>query len=311
MENIELKKVLFIKDINTDTYEVKSIGTKEIYAPNNNAASKWIRKEVNGIERIDSPPLTNAISYKQSCKQGSLISKDAIGCFLSNSNNVDENTMCVAIFSGAITKNAGLSIIPENFRKVVALFAARKTIIPTWINCKDEYLVPNTEHPDYEQWNNDCIIYSLFNNSSQQSSLRNIDYKDKKWDIINNFFFMSNEEMRELANSHNYKEMYQDTKAFNEDRYVYNLLSELTVSSDAKKVLDMAITLVKKSMEDREDYNDEFPKYQLSSWDASWAQLKPLLKMRYKEEYVEFVKAYKEFENRMREGVYKFGFLRE
>ena len=306
-----MKNILTIKEVNTDTYEIESIGVKEIYAPNSNSASKWIREEVNGIKRIDSPPLTNSISYNQFCKQGSRISKKAIGCFLSNSNNVNENTTCVALFSGSITKNAGLSILSENYKKVVALFTARKTITPTWINCKDEYFVPNTEHQDYLQWNNDAIIYSLFNNSSQQSSLRNIDYKDKKWDIINNFFFMSNEEMKELANNNNFNSMYQDAKTFGEDRFVYNILQETTLSPDAQEILDLAKDLIRKSFSMRIVYNDNNPKYHLSSWDAGWAQLKPMFKEYFKEDYTAFVVKYKEFENRMREGVYKFGFLKE
>jgi len=310
MKSISLK--IKTKDISEDSYQIEEIGVKNIYnTDGKKSASSWIKEEIKNKTTIDLPQVSSAISVKHNEVNSSKLIDSSVGCFVNQSNYVQYNPINVVLLSSSNSSTWGYSIISKNFRKVVALFTARKSVASTWINCKDEYLVPNTEHPDYEQWNNDCIIYSLFNNSSQQSSLRNIDYKDKKWNIINNFFFMSNKEMRELANSHNYKEMYQDTKAFDKDRYVYNLLSELTVSSDAKKVLDMAITLIKKSVEDREDYNDEFPKYQLSSWDASWAQLKPLLKAMYKEEYAEFVKAYKEFENRMREGVYKFGFLKE
>lgn len=306
---IKLKKILFIKDVNTDTYTVETIGTKKIYAPNGDSASKWIREEVKNsdIPMIESPNLSGAVSVKQKDKK---MLSNAMGCMNSNSNNVYKNITDVFIVSSCSSLNANISIIPENYKKVVALFTARKSIMPDWINCKDEYLVPNIEHPDYEQWNNDAIVYSLFNNSSQQSSLRNITYKSKKWDIVNNFFFMSNTEIRELANTHNYKEMYQDTKAFDEDRYVYNLLQETTLSSDAQKILDTARALVIKSFEEREDYNDDNPKYHLQCWDAGWAQLKPLFKERYKEEYDKFVKAYKKFEDRMRKGVYKFGFLK-
>ena len=309
MENIELKKVLFVKDIDTDTYTVKTIGTKEIYAPNGNSASKWVREENKGRKTEDSPQMTNAIGIKQKGR-GRLV-KNALSYLTIGGNSVNDNLIGVYITSVAGSRGNGLSVIPENYKKIVALFSARKSIAPNWINSKDEYLTPNTEHPDYEQWNNDAIIYSLFNNSSQQSSLRDITYKDKKWDIVNNFFFMSNSEMRELANSNNYPEMYQDTKAFDKDRYVYNLLQETVLSLDAQKILNMAKELIKKSFEEREDYNDEHPEQQMQCWDAGWAQLKPLLKERFKEEYAEFVEAYKEFENRMRKGVYKFGFLKE
>lgn len=162
-------------------------------------------------------------------------------------------------------------------------------------------------HPEYIQWNNDCIIYSLFNNSSQQSSLRNIDYKNKKWDIVNNFFFMSNKEMHNLAIKCNYKDMIKDCKKFDKDRYVYNILKTTNLSDDAQYILKLAKKLVRKSVKDREGFDK---KYHLNCWDSGWAQLKPLYKVKYKEEYAEFVKAYKKFEDRMRDGVYKFGFLK-
>ena len=309
MKNIKLKKILFIKDIDANTYTVEIIGTKEVYAPNGNSASKWVREEIKGKKTEDSPQMTNSIGIKQKGR-GKLI-PNSLSYLTIGGNSVNDNLIGVYITSVAGSRGNGLSVILENYNKVVALFTARKTIIPNWMNSKDEYLVPNIEHSDYEQWNNDCIVYSLFNNSSQQSSLRDIVYKNKKWDIINNFFFMSNSEMRELANQYNYKEMYQDTKTFNEDRYVYNLLQETTLSPDVQKILDMARELVIKSFEEREDYNDEYPKYQLQCWDAGWAQLKPLLKERYKKEYDKFVKEYKKFEDRMRKGVYRFGFLKK
>jgi hypothetical protein len=60
----------------------------------------------------------------------------------------------------------------------------------------------------------------------------------------------------------------------------------------------------------RVTYHDEHPEYHLASWDAGWAQMKPMFKEFFKEDYTAFVKEYKRFEDRMREGVYKFGFLK-
>jgi len=307
---LEKNIVFSISDIDSNDYSIKVIRKKEVYSPNGNSASKWIRKEVKNSDApmVESPNLSGSVFVKQKNKK---MLSNAMGCINSNSNNVYKNITDVFIVSSCSSLNANISIIPENFNKVTALFTARKTIKPTWINCKDEYMVPNTEHLDYPQWNNDAIIYSLFNNSSQQSSLRQIDYKDKKWDIINNFFFMSNEEMRELANDNNFNEMYQDAKSFNEDRFVYNLLRDTELSDDAKEVLETAKELVRKSMAFRRLWHDESPEYHLNTWDSGWAQLKPMFKKYFKEDYDKFVKLYKKFEDRMREGVYKFGFLKE
>ncbi len=300
---------LDMKAVTDNFYSIENIGKKMIYESGEKAASKWVREGVDFSDKRCVPNLKSAVNV--SSKTKTKMPKNAIAFFICDANIVEKNSCFVVLQSLPSSNNNGkLPVDNNNYNKVVALFAARKSIKGNWVNDKDEYLVPNTEHTDYEQWNDDAIVYSLFNNSSQQSSLRDIDYKDKKWDIVNNFFFMSNAEMRELANTNNYLEMYQDTKAFAEDRYVYNLLQTTILSDDAQQVLDMARELVKKSFEEREDYNDEYPKYQLQCWDAGWAQLKPMLKERYKEEYNAFVKAYKEFEDRMRKGVYKFGFLK-
>jgi hypothetical protein len=73
----------------------------------------------------------------------------------------------------------------------------------------------------------------------------------------------------------------------------------------------MAGALIAKTIQTRKLYHDEHPEYHLNAWDAGWAQMKPMLKEFHKEEYTEFVKKYKKFEDRMREGVYKFGFLKD
>ena len=68
-----------------------------------------------------------------------------LGYMNNNSNNVYQNGVSVGLFSSFYSNKNGLSIIKSNFRKVVALFASRKTITgkyANWINDKDNYLKP-------------------------------------------------------------------------------------------------------------------------------------------------------------------------
>jgi hypothetical protein len=174
----------------------------------------------------------------------------------------------------------------------------------------NEHSAPNESHPKYKQWNNDCFVYSLFHSGSNQSSLRQVEYKGKLWDIINHFFFMSRDEMMSLSDNSGWHEMYQMAKT-EEDRYVYKLLNEMNLSEDAKEVLESAKELVRKSFAFRKEFHCENPEYHLNAWDAGWAQLKPFLKKYYKNDYDEFVKKFKSFEKRMRNGVFEFGFLIE
>ena len=305
---VEVKKQVPIEGLGLN--KIQTIGIKKFYHLDNvTKASDWIREEVKGLKTYDAPQISSGCTVKQ--KGLSSIVKGALGYSLSSANNVYENCQNVALFSDASSRGHGLSVIPDNFRKVCALFTARKTIKSNWLNQKDEYKAPNIEHPDYEQWNNDAIIYSLFNTSSNQSSLRNITYKGKQWDIENEWFWMPLETIKNLANEYNTQAVYDDCKTFGKERHVYTTLNSLILSDDASEVLAMATELVSKSFKFREMMNEEHPEYHLNSWDAGWYQIVKILKEYLPDELKAFRVKYKEFEDRMRPGVYQFGFLRK
>jgi hypothetical protein len=238
----------------------------------------------------------------------------ALGYSFNDGNNVYRNAENVAIFTSACSRGHGFSIIPSNMHKVVALFAARKTVPGNWINDKDEYLAPNEQHPAWNQFVTDSIVYSLFNNSSQQSGLRRIDYKGKQWDIKNEFFWLSSKEIAELANDADYDNLYKDAKTASE-RFVYKKLFEEGIydklSPDAKAVLDAATGLLKKSIKMRAIMAEAHPEYHLDSFDAGYAQLKLVWKEYFKDEFEAFRKLYKDFEDRLRPLVYELGILKK
>ena len=237
-------------------------------------------------------------------------STDAIGYINNHSNNLMQQNV-VFLGSSVISANGNKTINKNNFTKVISLFSGRKIVLQNWINDKDEYLSPNEEHEQYEQFTNDSVVYSLFNNSSQQSSLREVEYKDQLWDIKNEFFWLSKEEMMNLANDINYTELYNDARADN-NRYVHNLLFGEEniyeqISPDAKLVLDKATELTRMSMTMRSHFADDHN--HLNSWDAGYAQLKLVWKEYFPEEFKEFRQLYKNLEDRMRPLVYELGFL--
>jgi len=312
--NLAIEKGLFNHDlIDFDNdYTLRLSGTKSIYNLDNyKTLSKWI---LNKTKPSEFPKLSSYLTIKES-KFGCELPNDCFATVVANSNSVYKNQTSVYIVNGGITENVGKNFVNSNtFEKCVSLFTARKAIKGNWINDKDEYLAPNEEHPLYEQFTYDSIVYSLFNNSSQQSSLRQVNYKDKKWDIKNEFFWMSKEEILDLAEENKYDEVYRDART-SDDRFVFKMLFEEGIyeklSTDAKKVIDMATDLTKKSFEMRELMSESKSEYHLDSWDAGYAQLKLVWKEYFKDEFKEFRTAYKDLESRMRPLVYELGFLRK
>jgi hypothetical protein len=291
--------------------ELNKISTKLIYNVDlGKTASEWVREEVkNKKSTLDYPKLSAPLTVKQ--KGYSKLCEGAFGYFYNNGNNVYYNGTNVAIFTSCFSGKSGLSVIPENYYKVVSLFSARKLINSDWTNQKDEYIAPNISDDRYKIFNTDAIIHSLFNNSSNQSSLRQILYKEQLWDIKNQFFWMSKTEMTELANQNNYTELYNDVRT-DSDRYVHTLLFGEDgvynqLSDEAKDVLDSASNLVRLSFRLRRNFADNIN--HLNSWDAGYAQLKLLWKEYYPEQFKEFRDKYKVLEDKMRPMVYELGFL--
>lgn len=290
--------------------EIVETDKKNLYNTNGLIkASEWVRKPIKGVKmNVELPCVSNAIKIKES-ERAPLTNIDAIGYFHNNANSVQYNAQYVGLYSTPFASANGVSILPDNFDRCTALFSARKLIVGNWINDKDEYITPNTAHTAYNEFVNDSLIYSLFHSASNQSSLRNIVYKGKTWNIKNEFFWLSNKEIETIANTNGFTNTYNDART-SKERYVYNKLQTITLSPEAQKVLDKANEIVRNTFKYRELFDQEHPEYQIMNWDCGWYQIKALAKEYTKSDYDEFVKLYKALSDKMRPMVYELGFLR-
>jgi len=298
-------EVLFLKNKNITR------NNKILYNSDNTISlATWVREEIKGKKLFDQPKLTNALTIKEDDRKGKGIDNQ-IGFIHFCGNVVYQSITGVSIFSSTNSvEYNGFPIIKDNFYKIISSFSARKLTVGDWLSSNDEYLKPNISHKDYQCWNIDCIVHSFFNSSSQQSSLRNIIYKNKTWNIENQFFWLPNSMMKQLADDNGFDELYQDSISFNQERFVYKELQKVKLSPDAIDVLNKANELVVKSFPERKRLHNLHPEWHLNAWDAGWYQIKKVLNDCMKDDLKEFNILYKEFENRMREGVYKFGFLK-
>ena len=297
--------------IDNENGEIVEIGNKVVYNIDGlKTASEWAKEPIKKLKTFETINVSSAIKIRPDTSDNRGTNFEGSFGFINNGgNNVDQNTQMVGLYTMAYGNGNGHGINTDNFDRCTALFSARKLIEKNWVNSKDEYMAPNTEHPAYNEFVNDSLIYSLFHSSSNQSSLRNVDYKGKKWDIKNEFFWLSNKEIENLSNTNGFTQTYNDART-SKERYVYNKLQTITLSPEAQDVLDKASDIVRNTFKYRELFNQEHPEYQIMNFDCGWYQIKALAKEYAKSDYEEFVKLYKKLADKMRPMVYEIGFLK-
>ena len=224
-----------------------------------------------------------------------------IGSIHAGYNSMRGNEQYCGIYSGMFSY--GNPIIKENFYKAIISFVAKRSMmkVQKWFDDSTEYSPPTVLD---EKFVSDCLIYSLFNANSNQTSIREGGYY-----IINEWFWLSNEFIKNLSNENFDDIVYGDSNVYSGDRFVFKEIQDKTFSDDAKCILNLATDLVVKSFPLRKK-EDHYNKLQLKSWDSGWFQIRKLLEVEMKEELANFKKLYIEFETRMREEVLRRGFLK-
>jgi len=287
------------------TLEVSCFGTKTLYPITPSERADVFCDFGNNTQKIVFPNLCGSdfrgFKYKKPSNSLAFLSYET--------NPVRGNGESVYIQSAVGHRNRGIFINPENFIDTCALFSAKRLIKGDWVNWYDEYQKPNISEL-YSHFSYDSLVFSIFNIKSSQYGFKlSTDLGDFR--ITNEFFWMSRDRMKELADNMGYDELFNDART-DSDRHVNKLffgekLIYDKLSIDAKTVLDKATELLELSMEMRQVMaNNE---NHLNSWDAGYAQLKLVWKEYFPEQFKEFRQLYKNMEDRMRPLVYELGFL--
>lgn len=304
-------------DKNKFTFEVKekskkgkveTISQKTLYnIEKQDMLSSWIKDNKKAEKTINSIMLKSGLKYDTKEKR---ISGDAMGFLMNDSNNIYANEQGVYILSAPVSRHIKTTEINiENYKKCFAIFAARKLIKSNWLNQKDNYCIPDVSNSRYNEWEKDCIIYSIFN--SDVTSMRNIDVNNKKYDISNGMFFMGINEMEELADINDNEYVYWDCKKYSKDKALYLELKNVELSKLGANILKEGRKLIKESFVYRNEFDKKYSRYNINTWDAGWYQIKELLKVYMKNELYRFNKLMKQLEMKMIPMVYELGFLKK
>jgi hypothetical protein len=288
--------------------EIVKIKDKTIYnTDTKERLNSWVKEKPRKEDIF--PNFKSAFNIGEKTRK---FDSDSFGYLVTNGNSIEKNASNCYVISGPPNNNkAGTFIYESNFLKSMVVISSSVLINGDWTNSKDEYLVPDESNENFKTFTYDSIILSIFSNVFGKTSLRQVEYKDKLWDIKNEFFWMSKDQIKELADENGYDNLYNDART-SSDRHVYNLLfGEERIydqlSDDAKAVLDKATELVEQSIQMRQVMADDHN--HLDSWDAGYTQLKLVWKEYFEEDFKEFRQLYKNLEDRMRPLVYELGFL--
>lgn len=283
--------------------QIREIGTKTLY---NRDETDYIPisvfvKSNNNIYKQSVPSLKISDLSLSSVIQSVSTQKYLNAMITYNGDYIQNNSTCW-IQSGYRAGNATF-IDASNFEKACLILSIRKLISTNWILDKDSYIIRRNQIiPD--DFQRDCVAYSII--SCYGASL-----KQDSLICSNEFFWMSRQEMLDLAEKYNNDYTYED--ALNsEERFVYLKLQEIKndLSSEAKTVLDKATDLVRSSFKYRELFNESHPEYQINNWDCGFYQIKALLKEFMPDDLKEFRALYKQLADKMRPMIYELGFLK-
>ena len=120
---------------------VIEIGMKTLYSSEGREASEWVKTYTErGV--VDLPQQSSGLSIS---KDGSCRVPLSHICYMNNKGNcMMYNDQEVYITSSACSRNSGFSLSAgEGWRRAISLFSARKLSKHTWINDREEYLVPS------------------------------------------------------------------------------------------------------------------------------------------------------------------------
>lgn len=209
--------------------------------------------------------------------------KGWFGYFLNVSSNVQGSEKDTALFSMNFSKGYGCDVTRNNFERVSISFSIRRAVQEyfknekkLWIRDKDTFTAPSDALLT-DEFIADCVVYSLFDTQSNQTSLRQYEYNGKKYRVENEFFPFSMKFIEDLAIKHSNTDIQSDLTGEHE-RFVYSWLQEHedSLSVEAKALLEKAKELFEITFEYRNEYAQDAPRYQTNSWDAGYAQIAKL-----------------------------------
>ena len=234
-----------------------------------NTISKWLNDIPVGKDHDPNFPVTRNGFESPTNRFAVKPKTGAIGYLMNDAPNIQHSDKYVGFYTMAAARAHGRDLTPENFTRAAVTFSIRRYVQEDiaakkllWIRDKDIFTRPSDDLLT-DEFIADCVVYSLFDRQSNQTSLRDYEYNGNTYRVINEFFPFSREFINELAKENRNLQVQADADG-DSDRFVYQWLQDNAehISPEAQAVLDMAEELIKDSFKHRDDFAYAVPRYQ-------------------------------------------------
>ncbi len=220
--------------------------------------------------------------------------------FMASQSNFVRDNHHVRLLSFPSSDGSGYQVTRQNFRQTLVYFAVRKLVICSAINSMDSFTFPPRDKSKaYQQWFNDCLVFAALHPDNMTTSL-DYQYHGRTYRSINHTFWISADVLVNALDGHTNSQLYRSARDATQERELAFLLKSMTLSCDARQILDVATELVTDSLVHRLEQN---------SWDAGLYQLDGLLHDNNLSKYKEFNEQYRVFRKKLIPGIFEYGIL--
>lgn len=265
----ELEKQKIIVDIYKNA---EKIGIKEIKSVNRQLfLNKWIKREKN---TKTFPPFASAITIadKNKDRRDKIAERFLFSMMCKGNEFANQNY--TALLSGPYVSAGGMSVTANNFEKAMIVHAVRRIPKATWLNDRDQFMQPNQDATQDEEFVTRCVIWGLFSDSNNTVSLNKVKYEQNDYRVRNQLYPFSLDTVRNWRVSNN--EIANQLWGKHSDRFAAQWLSKRKLTEDTTSVLKCGEKIYRYFYENLDQI--AWPKYEIKNWDVGWWQIKMSLK---------------------------------
>jgi hypothetical protein len=259
------------QSIELDVFNVamEKIGRKQVPSVDRHEAlSKWVDRPPTTKVL---PPLQNAITVGDSHKDvRDRVAERFLFSLMAAGNDFSQQNK-TALLAGPYVSAGGMSVTPENFDKAMVWHAVRRIPKATWLNDRDQWMQPTSPLP--EEFVADCVVWSAFSNSNQVSSLAEISYQGETYDLPNQLFPYTLDEVR--AWSCTLSSIQSSLQSATKDRFFAEWLRDRRLSLESQSVVDAGKVLYQLFFANSASM--PWPQFKIKRWDVGLYQVRRAL----------------------------------